>query len=137
MIAINAHITEFMLDPGMVQVEGQKHAIEQLAIEIDQRGLGTSRLALEIVRGTLAQKEGKVSEAEEYYKRVRDFGQERSHIWIELYGYQYLLGLYPPGSAEHSECRRQAREVKEILRERCTLPPLRRLYSNFRKNLDI
>ena len=44
--------------------------------DIEQRGLGTSRTALDIVNGTLAQKEGKVSEAEEYYKRVMAYGVE-------------------------------------------------------------
>ncbi len=136
MIAINAHITEFMLNPGLVQEEGQRHSLELMAREIDQRGLGTSRMALDIVYGTLAQKEGKVREAEGYFKRVLEFGVEHSHVWIELLGYQYLLGLYAPGSAEHSECRRKAKEIREKLRERCTLPPLRRLYNNFRKTME-
>ncbi len=136
MIAINAHITEYMLDPGMAQMEGQKHAIEQLTRDIEQRGLGTSRTALNIVNGTLAQKEGKVSEAEEYYKRVMAYGVDHSHIWIELLSYQYLIGLYPPGSAEQSACKGKVKEVKERLRERCTLPQLRRLYSIFRKSLE-
>jgi len=66
-----------------------------------------------------------------------DFGAEHSHIWIELYGCQYLLGLFPAGSKEHSEFRLITKKVMDKLRERCTLPPLRRLYSNFRKTMEM
>jgi predicted ATPase len=137
MIAINAYITEFMLDPDLVQVEVQNGNLELIAKEIDQRGLGTTRMSLDIVRGMAAQKEGKVSEAEEYYKRVWEFGVKNSHIWIELLGCQYPLGLYPPGSTRHTEYKSKVRDIKEKLRERCTLPPLRRLYSILRKNLEL
>lgn len=137
MIAINAHITEFMLlDPGLVEVEGQKRTLELIAEEIDRRGLGTSRIALDIVKGTLAQKEGKVPEAEEYYKRVLEFGVGHSHIWIELLGCQYLLGLYPPGSKELVEYRINAKKVMDKLREKCTLPPLRRLFVKLKKTME-
>jgi len=138
MIAINAQITEFMmLGPDQVHVDGQKRTLELILEDIERRGLGTSRIALDIVKGTLAQKEEKALEAEEYFKRVLEYGIEHSHIWIELLGYQYLLGLYVPGSKEHAEYRRKAREVRERLRERCTLPPLRRLYNAYRKNMEL
>jgi DNA-binding SARP family transcriptional activator len=137
MVALPARMAEFMLDPGLVQRDGQPDSLESIASEMNQRGLGTSYIILDIIKGTSAQKEGKVFEAEEHFNRVRNFGAERSHIWIELFGCQYLLGLYPPGSKEHAEYRLNAKQVMDKLHERCTLPPLSRLYSNLRKTMDL
>jgi len=137
MVALPACMAEFMLDPGLVQRDGQPDSLESIASEMNQRGLGTSYIILDIIKGTSAQKEGRVSEAEEHFKRVRDFGTERSHIWIELFGCQYLLGLYPTGSKQYTEYRLITKNVMDKLRERCTLPPLRRLYSNLRKTMEI
>jgi DNA-binding SARP family transcriptional activator len=137
LVSLPARMFEFMLNPDLVLDEVQAKNLELTATEIIRRGMGTSHVILDIVKGNLARKEGKLSEAEELFKRMRDFGAKHSHIWIELYGCQYLLDLYPPGSKEHTEYRLKAREVKDKLRERSTLPPLRRLYSNLRKTMEI
>ncbi len=137
MVALPAQMAEFMLDPGLVRQEGQTDSLEILANEMTQRGLGTSHIIMDIVKGNSAQKHGEVSDAERHFKRVRDFGAERSNIWIEMYGCQYLLGLYPASSKEHSELRLNAKKVLDKLRERCSLPPLRRLYSNLRKTMEM
>ena len=137
MVAIPAQMAEFMLDPELVKRDGQAESLEILANEMTHRGLETSHIIMDIVKGTWAQKEGKILEAEAHFKRVRDFGVEHSHVWIELSGCQYLLGLYSQGSTEHSEWRRKTREVMDKLRGGCTLPPLRRLYSNLRKTMEI
>jgi tetratricopeptide (TPR) repeat protein len=137
MVAIPARMAEFMLDPGLVRQDRQTDSLEILANEMTQRGLGTSHIILEIEKGKSAQKQGRLSEAEVHFKRVRDFGAKHSHFWIEFNGCQYLLGLYPAGSTEYTEYKLKAKEVREKVRERCSLPPLRRLHSNLRKTMEI